>query len=287
MFNGKEEVSGDITFNVQFADDPAAAAALSEELRVRSQNDPKSIFWVVTLDEEIRNEMREAFRSQQMIETKEPRRVDAGRHGARRRREGPPTPAHGRTEAATEDRGALRPGLVPRQRSQPGRQRGRRQGRRRHPRHRAAPGLRPVQRSLRERRRTEEGRRRALHGREPQRPSACLQPTQPAAGRTRQAGVQDRRHAALRGHGADHGEGELRRAGDRQVPGGRILEAAVRLGLRGRPPAGPVAPPGRRRRGRLEGGDDRQRDVGPGEGVLSQTTTCSGRRASARRRAST
>jgi hypothetical protein len=67
MFNGKEEVSGEITFNVQFADDPAAAAALSEELRVRSQNDPKSIFWVVTLDEEIRNEMREAYRSQQMI----------------------------------------------------------------------------------------------------------------------------------------------------------------------------------------------------------------------------
>jgi len=70
MFNGKEEVSGDITFNVQFADDSAAAAALSEDLRVRSQNDAKSIFWVVTLDEEIRNEMREAYRSQQMIERK-------------------------------------------------------------------------------------------------------------------------------------------------------------------------------------------------------------------------
>ena len=70
MFNGKEEVSGDITFNVQFADDPSAAATLSEDLRVRSQNDAKSIFWVVTLDEEIRNEMREAFRSQQMIEKK-------------------------------------------------------------------------------------------------------------------------------------------------------------------------------------------------------------------------
>ncbi len=67
MFNGKEEVSGEITFNVQFADDSAVATALSEELRVRSQNDPKSIFWVVTLDEEIRNEMREAYRSQQMI----------------------------------------------------------------------------------------------------------------------------------------------------------------------------------------------------------------------------
>ncbi|RBP18153.1 hypothetical protein DFR50_10197 [Roseiarcus fermentans] len=68
MFNGKEEVSGDITFNVQFADGPAGAAALSEQLRVRSQTDPKSIFWVVTLDEDIRSEVREAYRSQQMIE---------------------------------------------------------------------------------------------------------------------------------------------------------------------------------------------------------------------------
>jgi hypothetical protein len=70
MFNGKEEVSGDITFNFQFADDPASAAALSEDLRVRSQTDPKSVYWVATTDEEIRNEMREAYRSQQMIERK-------------------------------------------------------------------------------------------------------------------------------------------------------------------------------------------------------------------------
>ncbi len=70
MFNGKERVSGDITFNVQFADDATAAAALSEELRVRSQNDPKSVFWVVTLDEDIRNETREAYRSKQMIDRK-------------------------------------------------------------------------------------------------------------------------------------------------------------------------------------------------------------------------
>ena len=93
MFNGKEEVSGDITFNVQFADDPAAAATLSEDLRVRSQKDTKSIFWVVTLDEEIRNEMREAFRSQQMIETKSREASTARRHGPRCRREGPPAPA--------------------------------------------------------------------------------------------------------------------------------------------------------------------------------------------------
>ena len=70
MVNGKEEVSGDITFNVHIADDPQVAAKLSEELRVRSQSDPKSVFWVVTIDEEVRNEMREAYRSQQMVERK-------------------------------------------------------------------------------------------------------------------------------------------------------------------------------------------------------------------------
>jgi Family of unknown function (DUF6079) len=68
MVNGKEEVSGDITFNIRIADDPAAAAKLGEEGRVRSQNEPKSIFWVITIDEEVRREMRDAYRSQQIIE---------------------------------------------------------------------------------------------------------------------------------------------------------------------------------------------------------------------------
>lgn len=70
MINGRSEVPGDITFNLQFADDPASAATLAEELRVRSQTEPSSIFWVITLGQDIRREMREVFRSQQMIEKK-------------------------------------------------------------------------------------------------------------------------------------------------------------------------------------------------------------------------
>ena len=70
MVNGKDEASGDITFNVQIADDAASAAKLGEEVRVRSQSEPKAIFWVVTIDEDIRREMRDAYRSQQMIEKK-------------------------------------------------------------------------------------------------------------------------------------------------------------------------------------------------------------------------
>jgi hypothetical protein len=70
MINGRSEAPGDITFNVQIADDATAAATLASELRVRSQTDPSSIFWVITLGDDIRREMREVFRSQQMIEKK-------------------------------------------------------------------------------------------------------------------------------------------------------------------------------------------------------------------------
>ncbi len=71
MVGGKEEVSGDITFNVQVAEDAGTAQKLAEEVRKRSQVEPKSIFWVVTVDGEIERELREAFRSQQMIEKKQ------------------------------------------------------------------------------------------------------------------------------------------------------------------------------------------------------------------------
>jgi hypothetical protein len=70
MFNAKEEVAGDITFNIQFGEDAATTATLSEELRVRSQQDTKSVFWAVTTDADIRNELTEAYRSQQMIDRK-------------------------------------------------------------------------------------------------------------------------------------------------------------------------------------------------------------------------
>ena len=93
MFNGKEEVAGDITFNVQFADDATSAAVLAEQLRVRSQKDSKSIFWVVTIDEDIRNETAGGLSLPADDRPQEPRRVDFGRDGAHGRRERPVTAA--------------------------------------------------------------------------------------------------------------------------------------------------------------------------------------------------
>jgi hypothetical protein len=70
MINGRSEIPGDITFKAQFADDANAASSLADELRVRSQTEPSSLFWVITLNDAVRRETREAFRSQQMIEKK-------------------------------------------------------------------------------------------------------------------------------------------------------------------------------------------------------------------------
>ena len=194
MFNGKEEVVRRHHFQrpVRRRRRPTAAA-LSEELRVRSQNDPKSIFWVVTLDEDIRSEIARGLplaADDRAEGAATPRRRTAPRSSPRRRAASAGTWT---TAAAAQGRGALGSGLVPRQRPQPGRQR--------------ATSARPPSRSSatccrssttastrpRPRRRPEEGRRRAVHRREPQRPPAGLQPAQPAARRARQAGVQDRR----------------------------------------------------------------------------------------------
>ena len=70
MIDGSEKASGDIAFHLQFADDAAAAAIEAEALRTRSQSERNSVFWIVALDEEIRREAREAFRSDEMIKRK-------------------------------------------------------------------------------------------------------------------------------------------------------------------------------------------------------------------------
>ncbi len=70
MVNGADTIAGDITFHVQFADDAAEAAKEADGFRRRSQLETKSIFWVITLSEEIERELREAYRSTQMIERK-------------------------------------------------------------------------------------------------------------------------------------------------------------------------------------------------------------------------
>jgi len=67
MIDGVEKVQGDIAFSVQFADDSQAALADAEAARTRSQSETRTVFWIVPLDEGIRREAREAFRSEEMM----------------------------------------------------------------------------------------------------------------------------------------------------------------------------------------------------------------------------
>jgi hypothetical protein len=70
MIDGAEKVAGDISFHLQLADDAQTADTEAERLRTRSQTEKNSVFWVVGLDEEIRREAREAFRSDEIIKRK-------------------------------------------------------------------------------------------------------------------------------------------------------------------------------------------------------------------------
>ncbi|MEP6601779.1 MAG: BREX system P-loop protein BrxC [Nitrospirota bacterium] len=67
MVAGNEEVSGDISFHLDLADTSEQAAVEAENLRRRSQMEQKDVFWSVALDDDIRREMREAYRSDEMI----------------------------------------------------------------------------------------------------------------------------------------------------------------------------------------------------------------------------
>lgn len=70
LVGGNEEVSGDISFHFDLAENAEQAAVEAENLRSRSQLDQKDVFWSVALDQDIRREMREAFRSDEMIKRK-------------------------------------------------------------------------------------------------------------------------------------------------------------------------------------------------------------------------
>jgi hypothetical protein len=70
IVNGNEEVAGDISFHVELAENSEQAANETENLRRRSQIEQKAVFWAATLDDEIRREIREAFRSDEMIKRK-------------------------------------------------------------------------------------------------------------------------------------------------------------------------------------------------------------------------
>jgi hypothetical protein len=68
---GRDTVSGDIMFQVSLANDGPDFMELSSDLRTRSQQDRKSVFWAVTIDDTIDRETIEVFRSKQMVEKKE------------------------------------------------------------------------------------------------------------------------------------------------------------------------------------------------------------------------
>ena len=69
--HGREVVDGDMMFQVHLAEDRKEAETLANELRVRSQQERKSVFWAVALDEAIDRETVELFRSKEMLARKE------------------------------------------------------------------------------------------------------------------------------------------------------------------------------------------------------------------------
>src|ERR1700691_5875327 len=69
--HGREIVGGDMMFHVHLADDGAAFKALASELRIRSQQERKSVFWAVSLNDSIDRETVELFRSKEMLARKE------------------------------------------------------------------------------------------------------------------------------------------------------------------------------------------------------------------------
>jgi Family of unknown function (DUF6079) len=69
--HGREVVAGDIVFHVHLADDGKELQALAAELRARSQQERKHVFWAVALNDAIDRETVELFRSREMIARKE------------------------------------------------------------------------------------------------------------------------------------------------------------------------------------------------------------------------
>jgi hypothetical protein len=71
VLHGRELVDGDMTFHLHLADDGNQLPALAADLRARSQQEKKSVFWAVALNDAIDHETVEVFRSKEMIARKE------------------------------------------------------------------------------------------------------------------------------------------------------------------------------------------------------------------------
>ncbi len=69
--HGREIVDGDMMFQVHLADDGKEFQGLAAELRTRSQQERKSVFWAASLNDAIDRETVELFRSKEMLIRKE------------------------------------------------------------------------------------------------------------------------------------------------------------------------------------------------------------------------
>lgn len=69
--HGRVIHDGDLVFHLQLAEDGKALGALAEELRKRSQEERRTVFWAVGLTDAIDRETVELFRSKEMVERKE------------------------------------------------------------------------------------------------------------------------------------------------------------------------------------------------------------------------
>lgn len=69
--HGREAVDGDMMFHVHLADDGKDFQRLAAELRGRSQQERKNVFWTVSLNDAIDRETVELFRSKEMLARKE------------------------------------------------------------------------------------------------------------------------------------------------------------------------------------------------------------------------
>jgi hypothetical protein len=69
--HGREITSGDMPFQVHLAEDGKAFDALAAELRTRSQQERKQVFWAIALTDSIDRETVELFRSKEMLARKE------------------------------------------------------------------------------------------------------------------------------------------------------------------------------------------------------------------------
>jgi hypothetical protein len=69
--HGRVIADGDLMFDVHFADDGKALLQLAADLRVRSQQEKKTVFWAVGLNDAIDRETDELHRSKEMYERKE------------------------------------------------------------------------------------------------------------------------------------------------------------------------------------------------------------------------